>query len=216
MEEIRVLLVDDNAELRRTLQEQLNKQEGLHVIGECANGLEALEVLGKSRVDVMVLDIIMPQMDGYALMEELRRQQPERMPRIIVATALGRDDFVMRAVELGAKYYMIKPFETQALVARIREVAGQTGGGEIIQLGALQHAQTLDEKLSSLFLTIGIPAHIKGYQFRHAIEVAWSRGRIETLNRAFGCKVASKDDKPTNGEFIAMIADKLAMEQRTA
>ena len=152
---------------------------------------------------------------------------------------------------------MIKPFETQALVARIREVAGQTGGGEIIQLGALQHAQTLDEKLSSLFLTIGIPAHIKGYQFlreavkmvvenpdvinritkelypgigkrfnttaskveraiRHAIEVAWSRGRIETLNRAFGCKVASKDDKPTNGEFIAMIADKLAMEQRTA
>ena len=109
MEEIRVLLVDDNAELRRTLQEQLNKQEGLHVIGECANGLEALEALGKSRVDVMVLDIIMPQMDGYALMEELRRQQPERMPRIIVATALGRDDFVMRAVELGAKYYMIKP-----------------------------------------------------------------------------------------------------------
>ena len=100
MEEIRVLLVDDNAELRRTLQEQLNKQEGLHVIGECANGLEALEVLGKSRVDVMVLDIIMPQMDGYALMEELRRQQPERMPRIIVATALGRDDFVMRSVEL--------------------------------------------------------------------------------------------------------------------
>ncbi len=120
-----------------------------------------------------------------------------------------------------------------------------------------KHAQTLDEKLSSLFLTIGIPAHIKGYQFlreavkmvvenpdvinritkelypgigkrfnttaskveraiRHAIEVAWSRGRIETLNRAFGCKVASKDDKPTNGEFIAMIADKLAMEQRTA
>lgn len=257
MEEIRVLLVDDNAELRRTIQEQLNKQEGLHVIGECANGLEALEALGKSRVDVMVLDIIMPQMDGYALMEELRRQQPERMPRIIVATALGRDDFVMRAVELGAKYYMIKPFETQALVARIREVVGQTGGGEIIQLGALQHAQTLDEKLSSLFLTIGIPAHIKGYQFlreavkmvvenpdvinritkelypgigkrfnttaskveraiRHAIEVAWSRGRIETLNRAFGCKVASKDDKPTNGEFIAMIADKLAMEQRTA
>ena len=71
MEEIRVLLVDDNAELRRTIQEQLNKQEGLHVIGECANGLEALEALGKSRVDVMVLDIIMPQMDGYALMEEV-------------------------------------------------------------------------------------------------------------------------------------------------
>lgn len=257
MDEIRVLLVDDNAEMRRSLHEQLSKQEGLRVVGECANGLEALEALGKGDADVMVLDIIMPQMDGYALMEEMRRQQLPHMPRIIVTTALGRDDFVMRAVELGAKYYMIKPFEGTALVSRIREVAGQGAPGEIIPLGALQRSQTLDEKLSSLFLTIGIPAHIKGYQFlreavkmvvenpdvinritkelypgigkrfnttaskveraiRHAIEVAWSRGRIDTLNRAFGCKVASKEDKPTNGEFIAMIADKLAMEQRSA
>ena len=98
MDEIRVLLVDDNAEMRRSLHEQLSKQEGLRVAGECANGLEALEALGKGDVDVMVLDIIMPQMDGYALMEELRRQQPERMPRIIVATALGRDDFVRQLV----------------------------------------------------------------------------------------------------------------------
>ena len=257
MDEIRVLLVDDNAEMRRSLHEQLSKQEGLRVAGECANGLEALEALGKGDVDVMVLDIIMPQMDGYALMEEMHRQQLPHMPRIIVTTALGRDDFVMRAVELGAKYYMIKPFEGAALVSRIREVAGQGAPGEIIPLGAIQRSQTLDEKLSSLFLTIGIPAHIKGYQFlreavkmvvenpdvinritkelypgigkrfnttaskveraiRHAIEVAWSRGRIDTLNRAFGCKVASKEDKPTNGEFIAMIADKLAMEQRSA
>ena len=165
MDEIRVLLVDDNAEMRRSLHEQLSKQEGLRVAGECANGLEALEALGKGDVDVMVLDIIMPQMDGYALMEEMRRQQLPHMPRIIVATALGRDDFVMRAVELGAKYYMIKPFEGAALVSRIREVAGQGAPGEIIPLGALQRSQTLDEKLSSLFLTIGIPAHIKGYQF---------------------------------------------------
>ncbi len=258
LEELRVLLVDDNAEIRRAIREQISKQEGMRVAGECSNGLEALETLGKIPVDVMVLDIIMPQMDGYTLMEEMRRQQLDSAPQIIVTTALGRDDFVMRAVELGAKYYMVKPFEVQTLVARIREVAGHTGNQqEIVHLGALQRSQSLDEKLSSLFLTIGIPAHIKGYQFlreavkmvietpdiinritkelypgigrrfnttaskveraiRHAIEVAWSRGRIDTLNRAFGCKVASKEDKPTNGEFIAMIADKLAMEQRSA
>lgn len=253
-----MLLVDDNAEMRRAIREQISKQEGMKVVGECANGLEALEFLGKTAVDAMVLDIIMPQMDGYALMEEMRRQQMDNAPQIIVTTALGRDDFIMRAVELGAKYYMVKPFEIQTLVARIREVVGHTGSQpEIVHLGTLQRSQSLDEKLSSLFLTIGIPAHIKGYQFlreavkmvietpdiinritkelypgigrrfnttaskveraiRHAIEVAWSRGRIDTLNRAFGCKVASKEDKPTNGEFIAMIADKLSMEQRPA
>lgn len=253
-----MLLVDDNAEMRRAIREQISKQERMKVVGECANGLEALEFLGKTAVDAMVLDIIMPQMDGYALMEEMRRQQMDNAPQIIVTTALGRDDFIMRAVELGAKYYMVKPFEIQTLVARIREVVGHTGSQpEIVHLGTLQRSQSLDEKLSSLFLTIGIPAHIKGYQFlreavkmvietpdiinritkelypgigrrfnttaskveraiRHAIEVAWSRGRIDTLNRAFGCKVASKEDKPTNGEFIAMIADKLSMEQRSA
>ena len=253
-----MLLVDDNAEMRRAIREQISKHEGMKVVGECANGLEALEFLGKTAVDAMVLDIIMPQMDGYALMEEMRRQQMDNAPQIIVTTAQGRDDFIMRAVELGAKYYMVKPFEIQTLVARIREVVGHAGSQpEIVHLGTLQRSQSLDEKLSSLFLTIGIPAHIKGYQFlreavkmvietpdiinritkelypgigrrfnttaskveraiRHAIEVAWSRGRIDTLNRAFGCKVASKEDKPTNGEFIAMIADKLSMEQRSA
>lgn len=255
LEELRVLLVDDNAEIRRAVHEQISKHEGLTVVGECANGLEALEALGKTPVDVMVLDIIMPQMDGYVLMEEMRRQQLEHPPQVIVTTALGRDDFVMRAVELGAKYYMVKPYEIQTLIGRIRELnAPAEAGGDIVRLGTPQRSQTLDEKLSSLFLTIGIPAHIKGYQFlreavkmvianpdiinritkelypgigrhfnttaskveraiRHAIEVAWSRGRIDTLNRAFGCKVASKEDKPTNGEFIAMIADKLSMEQ---
>ena len=252
-----VLLVDDNTEMRHILREQLSRQEGISVVGECGNGLEALEALGKHPVDVMVLDIIMPQMDGYSLMEEIRRQGLEHPPQVIILTALGRDDFIMRAVELGARYYMVKPFETEALCSRIHEITGQDAGmPSPLHLGPLTHNPSLDEKLPGLFLTIGIPAHIKGYAFlrdavkmvienpdvinritkelypgigkhfntsaskveraiRHAIEVAWSRGRIETLNRAFGCKVASREDKPTNGEFIAMIADKLALE-RTA
>lgn len=106
-----MLLVDDNAEMRRAIREQISKQEGMKVVGECANGLEALEFLGKTAVDAMVLDIIMPQMDGYALMEEMRRQQMDNAPQIIVTTALGRDDFIMRAVELGAKYYMSSPLK---------------------------------------------------------------------------------------------------------
>lgn len=256
MDGIRVLLVDDNAELRRLVADFLAKQEGITVVGQASNGAEALQILSEQSVDILLMDIIMPQMDGYALLEELRRRSFDPMPQVIVLTALGRDDFIMRAVELGARYYMVKPFEVQVLAARIREIAGQPVRSLEPVRAATSGHQSLDERLSSLFLTIGIPAHIKGYQFlreavkmvidnpdvinritkelypgigrrfnttaskveraiRHAIEVAWSRGRIETLNRAFGCKVASKEDKPTNGEFVAMIADKMSME-RTA
>lgn len=258
MGEIKIMLVDDNAELRRAMRSAMERTEGLCVVTECSSGLEALEALGKQKVDVMILDMIMPQMDGYGLLEEMNRQNIENRPQVIVVSALGRDDFIMRAVNLGAKYYMIKPFETASLIARIREAAGQAAAPqEAFRLAGALHTPTMDEKLAGLFLTIGIPAHIKGYSFlreavkmvvenpdvinritkelypgiarhfgtsaskveraiRHAIEVAWSRGRIDTLNKAFGCKVATPEDKPTNGEFIAMIADKFAMEQRTA
>ncbi|MBP3636376.1 MAG: sporulation transcription factor Spo0A [Clostridia bacterium] len=258
MGDIKVMLVDDNAELRRSMRTAMERQEDITVAAECSTGLEALEMLSKTPVDVVVLDIIMPQMDGYGFMEEMNRQALEHPPQVIVVSALGRDDFIMRAVDLGARYYMIKPIEISALIARIREVCGRTALlPDAARLSAIGHAPSMDEKLAGLFLTIGIPAHIKGYAFlreavkmvvenpdiinritkelypgigkrfntsaskveraiRHAIEVAWSRGRIDTLNKAFGCKVATKEDKPTNGEFIAMIADKFAMEQRTA
>ena len=247
MGDMRIMLVDDNGDLRRGMRDYLARQEGMKVVAECPSGAEALEALGKVRVDVMVLDLIMPQMDGFALMEEIRRQQLANPPQIIVVSALGRDDFIMRAVQLGARFYMVKPFDMASL--------------GVVPLGTALNASarslSIDEKLASLFLTIGIPAHIKGYQFlrtavkmvvdnpdminritkelypsigkcyntsaskveraiRHAIEVAWSRGRIDTLNKAFGCRVATKEDKPTNGEFIAMLADKLSLEQRSA
>ncbi|MBQ8536788.1 MAG: sporulation transcription factor Spo0A [Clostridia bacterium] len=258
MEQVRILLVDDNGELRQKMVQLLSHEEGFTIAGEAANGLEALDILKREPIDVMLLDIIMPQMDGYTLMEEMQKITLDPVPQIIAVTALGRDDFIMRAIELGARYYMIKPFESKVLVERIREVAGQPRLRQIPGgVTAPDKTRTLDERLSSLFLTIGIPAHIKGYQFlreavkmvietpdiinritkelypgigrrfntsaskveraiRHAIEVAWNRGRIETLNTVFGCKVATKEDKPTNGEFIAMIADKLGMEQRSA
>ncbi len=258
MNDMRIMLVDDNADLRRNVREHLNRQENMRVVAECGTGLEALEALGKTPVDVIILDIIMPQMDGYSFLEEMNRQQLENLPQVIVVSALGRDDFIMRAVESGARFYMIKPFDLSVLTGRIREVCGQAPETAAVGRVTLPgRAPSIDEKLASLFLTIGIPAHIKGYSFlreavkmvvenpdvinritkelypgigkrfntsaskveraiRHAIEVAWSRGRIDKLTKAFGCRVATKEDKPTNGEFIAMIADKLAMEQRTA
>ena len=253
MDQIRVLITDDNDEIRALLREYLEAQEDMTVVGECRNGVETLQFLQDSTADVLLLDIIMPQMDGYGVLEQLQRMTPGNRPQVIVVTALGRDDFIARAIRMGVQYYMVKPVELRVLSERIRDAARQ--GNQQFEDAALPVAavRTLDDKLSNIFLNLGIPAHIKGYQFlreaiklvieqpdrinritkelypaiarrfntssskveraiRHAIEVAWSRGRIDTLNRAFGCRVALPDEKPTNGEFIALVADKLSME----
>ena len=259
MEGYRILIVEDHVQSRTEMAEYLRKQEGIALVREAGNGAEALKLLSEEPFEIMITDIIMPQMDGYALLEEMRRRSLPSHPQTIVVSALSRDDFVTRAIELGAIFYMVKPFDMRHLMSHIRDLSG----GKIKPAGAAapssresqnRRVQTLDERLGSLFLTIGIPAHIKGYQFlrqavkmvvedpdrinritkelypgiarhfgtsaskveraiRHAIEVAWNRGRIETLNTAFGCKVCTPEDKPTNGEFIAMIADKLSMER---
>ena len=254
MEPIRVLLTDDNDEIRAALRENLNKQEDIQVIGEARNGLEALQMISDHTVDVMLLDMIMPQMDGYGVLEKLQKMNPAARPQVIVMTALGRDDFIARAIRQGVQYYMVKPVDLRVLVERIRDAARQLSvqydDAPVVPVAA---NHTLDDRLSNIFLSLGIPAHIKGYQFlreaiklvieqpdrinritkelypaiarrfntssskveraiRHAIEVAWSRGRIDTLNCAFGCRVAIPEEKPTNGEFIALVADKLSME----
>ena len=251
----RILIVDDHGSLRRTMAEYLRKQDGIEEVGEAANGADALKLLREKTFDILVTDIVMPMMDGYMLLEQLRRLQISPMPKIIVASALGRDDFIARAIELGAQFYMVKPFEPEHLLSHIRELSeGGLTALPMTRPAAPTHTQSLDERLGSLFLTIGIPAHIKGYQYlrcgikmvidqpdminritkelypsiakhfgtsaskveraiRHAIEVAWNRGRVETLNKAFGCRVCTPEDKPTNGEFIAMLADKLSLER---
>ena len=263
MEDIRILILDDNEDLRGALATFLNSQSGFKVVGQAADGVEALDFLGQNTVDVMLLDMIMPKLDGFGVLTQLQKRSVKQRPEVIALTALGRDDFVRRAVHLGVSYYMIKPVEMPTLLDRIRDVYAHlrqpttSDGQPFMVLGSSgASGATLDDKLSNLFLTLGIPAHIKGYQFlreaiklviqtpeliggitkelypaiakhfgttaskveraiRHAIEVAWSRGRVETLNTAFGCRVAFPDEKPTNGEFIALIADKLKAE-RTA
>ena len=252
---MRILVVDDHDALRNAMIDALARQEDVALADGAANGAEALKLLCQRSYDVMVTDIVMPVMDGYTLMQEMRRLMPSPAPKVIVATALARDDFVMRAVELGAKFYLVKPFQPEILLGHIRR---RVRGEEVVPLvhAAAAREVSLDERLGSLFLTLGIPAHIKGYQYlragvkmavenpavvnritkelypgiaarfdttaskveraiRHAIEVAWNRGRVDTLNRVLGCRVCTPEDKPTNGEFIAMLADKLRLD-RTA
>ena len=256
MEKIRIFLTDDNDEIRAALHKYLEAQEDMIISGEAANGVEALQRLPECPSDVIILDLIIPQMDGFGVLEQVQRIPPEQRPRVIALTALGREDFIARALRLGVNYYMVKPVEMSQLMDRVRDSARQMEGvcEEPPELPPPPSPNVYD-RMSNIFLSLGIPAHIKGYQFlregvrlvieqpdrinritkelypsiarryatspskveraiRHAIEVAWSRGRVESLNRAFGCRVAIPEDKPTNGEFIALIADKLGMEKQ--
>lgn len=255
MDRIQVLITDDNEEIRAALRAYLQSQQDMLVVGEAATGSEALRILNEKHVDVLLLDIIMPQLDGYGVLEALQQFPLEDRPRVIALTALSREDFILRAMRLGVDYYMVKPADMQAVAARIRDAARRDSVPSDPIPYAVSAARSIDDQLSNLFLSLGIPAHIKGYQFlreavklvlenpdsinritkelypaiarrfgtsaskveraiRHAIEVGWSRGRVESLNRAFGCRVATPEDKPTNGEFIALIADKLALQEQ--
>lgn len=253
MTNIRLAIVEDNDELRGFMAQFFGKQQDITVVGEASNGLNALKLIQETEADVMLLDLIMPGLDGFGVLAQMQSMPPEKTPQVIAVTALGRDDFIRRAVELGVRYYMIKPVELQVLLERIRDVARQRRDAPPDSGGFSSSTLSLDDRISNLFLAMGIPAHIKGYQYlregiklviaqpgmiggitkelypaiahrfgtssskveraiRHAIEVAWSRGRVDTLNKAFGCDVAQPNEKPTNGELIALIADKLRMD----
>ena len=246
-------IAEDNDELRGFMTQYFGRQQDITVVGEAANGLSAVKLAQEGQADVMLLDMIMPGLDGFGVLTQMQSMAPEKKPDVIAVTALARDDFIRRAVELGVQYYMIKPVELQVLLERIRDVARARRDEPPESRVPSPNTLSLDDKISNLFLGMGIPAHIKGYQYlregiklviaepgmiggitkelypaiahrfgtssskveraiRHAIEVAWSRGRVDTLNKAFGCDVAQPNDKPTNGELIALIADKLRMD----
>ena len=255
-EKTKILVVDDSQEVREKLGAMLKEMPEVELIGTAANGMCAIDMIANKKPDLVLLDIIMPQLDGFGVMEYL--VEHNIMPEVIVISALTQENFIFRALNLGAKYYIAKPFESESVKGRIRDVISLKKGISPVSINKENRsASSIDEKISSVFISIGIPAHIKGYHFlreavkmvvenpdsinritkelypgiarkfntssskveraiRHAIEVAWTRGKIENINELFGFKVYGKNDKPTNGEFIALIADKLTLENLAA
>lgn len=250
---IKVVILDDNAGMREILKEYINMQEDMEVVGVAWDGVTGLEIIKTACPDVVIMDMIMPQLDGLGVLECLNAGDYQSSPTVICLSAVGQEDLIRRAIELGAKYYMVKPFDLGMMVKRIREVMRKIEPPKVSSTGAIK-SENLEEKISNIFLSIGIPAHIKGYHFlreaikmvvenselinhitkelypgiakkfnttpskveraiRHAIDVAWSRGKVENINKLFGYVVYGKNEKPTNGEFIALVADKLSMER---
>ena len=252
---IRVLIVDDSEAVREALEAALREKEDIEIAGCAENGLEALDALRAGQVDVMLLDMVMPKLDGFGVLSEIKRLDAGCVPRVIAVTALVRDDFIQRAVSLGVDYYMLKPFDPENVYAHILELVRPDDSAVCPTVRAPQLAAcSMDERIANIFLSMGIPAHIKGYHYlreaiklvvsdrdrinaitkdlyptvamsfgttsskveraiRHAIDVAWTRGQMENLNLLFGTRLYMRHDKPTNGELIALIADRLAIER---
>jgi two-component system, response regulator, stage 0 sporulation protein A len=252
-QQLKLLIVEDNPMLAGSVKGYFDKKEKVQVVGIAENGLVGEEMVKAYQPDVILLDVIMPQSDGFSLLEKISTMDLETIPQVIALSALGNENIIRQACELGARYYMIKPFNMDILYKRVLDLFSMRN----IKINpgiAPVRSKSLDEKITTIFLTVGIPAHIKGYQFlreaiklvvrkpdtinsitkqlypgiakiydtsaskveraiRHAIEVAWTRGKIENINGIFGYNIYTKNDKPTNGEFIALVSDKLIMEE---
>jgi two-component system response regulator (stage 0 sporulation protein A) len=260
---IKVCIVDDNRELVGLLEEYLSSQDDIEVLGVAYNGQECLNMLKDKEPDVLVLDIIMPHLDGLGVLEKLR-QADRPQPNVIMLTAFGQEDVTKKAVDLGAAYFILKPFDMEGVASHIRQVSGNAAplikrsSSSIRTSNESQgKGKNLDASITSIIHEIGVPAHIKGYMYlreaismvyndiellgsitkvlypdiakkynttasrveraiRHAIEVAWSRGNIESISSLFGYTVSMTKAKPTNSEFIAMVADKLRLEHKAS
>lgn len=250
---IRIFVADNNQKWTRLIAEYAADHNDIELAGIASNGQEAIEMITRLRPEVVVINMILPIIDGLGVMENISKAT-EAKPKIICVSAVQNEFMVKHAFSLGAAYFASMPIDVTVLIKRIKEVyEGAVVGNNITNfIGTSQQNSTLDEKITSIFLTIGIPAHIKGYPYlreavkmsiddisivnkitkelypgiarkfdttsskveraiRHAIDVAWNRGRIQNMNDVFGIDIYKANDRPTNGEFIALVADRLRM-----
>ena len=273
-EKITVLIADDNQEFSTTLATYLKNQEDMVVVGRAKDGNEALDMVSSLMPDVLLLDLIMPHLDGIGVLEQMNMIKLNKKPICIMLSAVGQDKVTQRAIELGAEYYVVKPFDIDLLITRIRElknykpssqnnnfISREIGISKTQYIDIPNNSANKEENIEALVTNVihevGVPAHIKGYQYlreaiimvindidvinqitkclypqiankfhttpsrveraiRHAIEVACGRGEQKTVENIFGYTISAAKGKPTNSEFIAMIADKLRLELKSA
>ena len=260
-EKLKVMIVDDNAEFVKLLTMYINSQTDMQVVGSLNDGNGVVTKIKELKPDILLLDIIMPEKDGLVVLEELEEAVLEKRPFTVVMSAIGQEKITHKAISLGASYYVIKPFDLETLTNRLKEMVGTSstafyenkGTKYVTAKTPMQRGEPVEVKVTNIIHDLGVPAHIKGYQYlreaiiisvenqeiinaitktmypllakkfkttpsrveraiRHAIEVAWNRGEIAMHDKIFGYTVNSNKGKPTNSEFIAMIADKIRLE----
>lgn len=240
MSVLSAIILQDEIEKAKEIGEILDQSKSFKVLGTANDGQMGYDLFKKYNPDLVILDIVLKSLDGLELLSLINSENPNT--KTVVISSVSGDDTVSKACSMGASYYMIKPINKEILLKRLQNLSDT---GKI--------KSSLDDKLSKIFISVGIPPHIKGYGFlregvkmvvknpsiinnitkqlypkigeqfettpskveraiRHAIEVSWAKGRIETINNLFGVSVYLGQEKPTNGEFIALIADKMLLD----
>ena len=272
MENVNVVIVDDNPMILNTLDEVISSEAGLSVIGRADNGKDAIDMIKDTQPDVVLLDLVMPQMDGITVVENIKKKTSMlKNPAFIILSAVGGEQMTEEAFQAGANYFLMKPFDKDILVNKIRRIGKRPVRpvpGKVLEAplkaatpeeAAMNREEYMKEHLETditkMLHELGIPAHIKGYQYlrdaismvvrdremmeavtkilypeiakknytsssrveraiRHAIEVAWGRGSLEVIDELFGYTSSTGKGKPTNSEFIALIADKICLDYK--
>ena len=261
MQKLKVLIADDNPRMASMIQNILMDDDEIQVVGTAEDGVETLGMIEETEPDLLLLDLIMPKLDGLGVMERLQeKQKMKKVPEIIVVSGISQERITDTAFALGASYYLLKPFESETLLSHVQKFkpgarAKLIATGNENRRNEKMAKYNLESDVTNIIHEIGVPAHIKGYHYlrdaiimavedmdvlnaitkvlyptiakvhqttpsrveraiRHAIEVAWNRGNIDAIDEIFAYTISASKAKPTNSEFIAMIADKLRLEHR--
>lgn len=245
-----IVILQDNVRKAESLAEEFEKSGDFTVVGLSSDGEEGAGLILSTQCEYCVTDLILQSLDGLGVLERVRKAGAKT--RMIVYSSLSGDEVVETSIQKGAAYYVTKPCPEETLVKRVRDLFLTDKSDDVREVAA-NKSPALDEKISKIFISVGIPPHIKGYSYlregiklavcdpdvinnitkklypmigekysttpskveraiRHAIEVAWARGRINNINDLFGVQTYLAGEKPTNGEFIALIADKMLLE----
>jgi two-component system response regulator (stage 0 sporulation protein A) len=261
MDKLNVAIADDNEKMLRLLGDIVGRDQELSVVGTARDGLEAYELIKNKQPDVMLLDIVMPKLDGLSVLDRMRSDHSlKKKPSVIIISAVGQESITEDAFQKGADYFIMKPFENDVVIRHIKRLRDRKNrrvsdiqAGSTYEKVSEAPERDLRTDVTNMIHDIGVPAHIKGYQYlreaiemtvediemlgsitkilypgiakkyqttpsrveraiRHAIEVAWNRGNMDTIDELFGYTINNGKGKPTNSEFIALIADKIRLE----
>lgn len=260
MEQLNVAIADDNERMLNLLGEIIESDRELHLVGKANNGEDMYQIIKNVQPDVVLLDLIMPKMDGLTVMEMVNTDKAiKKHPHFIVITAIGQERIAEDAFAKGASYYILKPFHNEMILQQIKKTRKHAKNETRVFENTMEKLEdtkeSMENKVTEMIHEIGIPAHIKGYHYlrdailmaiddmdvlnaitkvlyptvakkhqttssrveraiRHAIEVAWSRGKLDTLEELFGYTVSTGKGKPTNSEFIALVADTIRLKSK--
>ena len=245
----KILIIDSSTAFGEALKEKLQENSEFEVVGIINDGIAAIQAINERQPDFLVLNIMLPGVDGIGV---LRATNVQKLRPTLVLSEMNTDFISAILPDLGVQYTMFKPKDLSLICERIQDVISFSTQGRESGTGKEINIESM---VTSVIHEIGVPAHIKGYQYlreaiiiavkdmdvinaitkvlypqvaktfattssrveraiRHAIEVAWDRGDLETLQTFFGYTVSNTKGKPTNSEFIALIADRLQLQIR--